>query len=402
MKEYKLAKGWAVFIYVTTPLLIAAFGYLLVAPLLPGGEKLWSIYWLLAPLSLGMLALCVIGIIDAVKGRFVIEADRVYRKEVFATRELLFQQIAGYRTDDRYLYIVPLEPHRKQVKLSRYFGGVAEVEHWLSARYPNLDEQEAEQEAVAILSDETLGYTIEEREAQLAKARRQAKALNWAGAIVAAWTLFLTKPYEAATLVCAGLPLVCLLVSRYSKGLIRVEERKNSAYPNVFSGVFFPSLILCIRALMDFNLLHPTTAWKATLLLAALFMVLLLGKKVTDRRSAKEWGTLVGLGVISLAYGYGAAVTFNCSFDQSIPLQYRAKVNGKHVSKGKTTTYYLTLTAWGPQPEEDDVAVSRTLYNQVQVEETVQVFFRQGRLGISWFRISAEDSGSALPTAGKH
>jgi hypothetical protein len=389
MKEYKLAKGWAVFIYLTTPLLMAVFGYLLLMPFLPGGEKDLQLYWFMAPISLGMIALCVIGIIDAVKGRFVIAGDRVYRKGVFRDRELLLYQIAGFRQDDKYIYIEPTEKSLKRIKISRYFGGTAEMLEWLSERYPDLDEQTAEAEKQEILSDNSLGYTVEQREEKLAVARKRAKALNWAGGLVAVWAFFFAQPYEAAILAAVVLPAISVLVSKYSGGLIRVEEKKGSAFPSVFSGVFFPAMALCLRALLDFNILRYENVWKATVLTGAVFMALLLVRsKEFLFQSAREYGVMFFFAVLAFAYGFGAVVTLNAVYDNSPAAVYQAQVTGKRISSGKSTTYYLTLTPWGPQKEADDVSVSKSLYNRLQVKDNVEVYLKKGWLGIPWFVVS--------------
>ncbi|WP_162944909.1 hypothetical protein [Flavisolibacter nicotianae] len=391
MKEYKLSKGWAWFIYIMAPLLAAVFIYLLVMPFLPDTKSSGTdqLKWFLVPISLLMIGVCVAGVIDAVKGRFVITQDSVYAKGVFTNRELLLHEIEGYRTDDRYIYIVPFDKSLKQIKVSTYFSGTGDILAWLSERFPDLDEQKAAAEEAEILSDETLGMGVEEREEQLRKARLKAKALNWAGGLVAAWTWFLPQPYEVVIFLCILLPIICLLLVKSSKGLIRMEEKKKSAYPSVFSGVLFPSLALCIRALMDFNLLQYGNVWKGTLMLAGLFMtVLLVRSKEFTFRSAKDYGLAFGITILVLAYSFGAVVTANCTWDNSTTSVYHAQVTGKHISSGKTTTYYVSLTPWGPQTKEDDVSVSKALYNRLQAKDDVSVYFRQGWFGISWFFIT--------------
>lgn len=391
MKEYKLSKGWAWFIYIMAPLLAAVFIYLLVMPFLPATKSSGTeqLKWFLVPLSLFMIGVCVAGVIDAVKGRFVITRDSVYAKGVFTNRELFLHEIEGYRTDERYIYIVPFDKGLKQIKVSHYFSGTADVLAWLSEYFQDLDEQKAAAEEAEILSNETLGMGVEEREEQLRKARSKAKALNWAGGLVAAWTWFFPQPYEVVILLCILLPFVCLLVVKSSKGLIRIEEKKKSAYPSVFSGVLFPSLALCIRALMDFNILQYHNVWKGTLLLAGLFMaVLLVRSREFTFRSAKDYGVAIGIAILVLAYSFGAVVTANCTWDNSTTSVYHAQVTGKHISSGKTTTYYVSLTPWGPQKEVDDVSVSKAMYNRLHAKDDVSVYFRQGWFGIPWFFIT--------------
>ncbi len=371
--------------------MMAVFSYLLFLPFFieDPNDKIWQIYWLLAPISVVMIALCICGVIDAAKARFVLETDRVWYKGVFADRELLLHQVAGYRTDDKYIYLIPNEKGLKRIKISRYFGGTAEILDWLSQRYPDLDEQKAEQERQHILSDNNLGFTVEQREEKLVAARKQAKALNWAAGVVAVWVFFFPRPYEPAILATMAIPLIGLLSSRFSNGLIRLQEIKGGAYPSVFSAIFFPSLGLCIRALIDFDILEYGNAWKGMFLVASLFMMItLIRSKEFLLQSAKEYGIVLFFAVLALAYGFGAAVTLNCVYDESPALVYGAQVLEKRVSGGKTTTYYLRLTPWGPRRNADDVSVGKAFYDRIQVKDDVQVYLRKGRFSIPWFVIA--------------
>jgi hypothetical protein len=336
-----------------------------------------------------MTALFVIGVLDAAKARFVIDSDRVWTKGVFTDRELLFDQIAGYRTDDKYIYISPLEKSFKRIKISRYFGGTAEILSWLSQHYPDLDEQRALSEKEEILANYELGYSVEQREEKLAAARKRSKTLNWAGGVVAIWTIFFPVPYEAAIVATLVVPLLCILSSKYSGGLIRLQEEKGSAYPSVFSGLFFPSLAIGLRAVLDYNILQYGNAWKGALLVAAgLMTFLLVRSKEFLFRSPKKYGIVFFFAVLSLIYGFGAVVTVNCTWDRAAPTVYHAQVTEKRVSSGKTTTYYATLTPWGPQADVDDVAVSKEMYNRLQKGDDVRVYFRRGLFSIPWFFIA--------------
>lgn len=95
MRTFKLAKGWAVFIYVTGPLMIALFAWLLIMSFVPSMNDGSSnqIYWFIAPLSIGMIGLCTIGLIDARKAKFVIDSDSVWITSTFTKRQLMLDEI---------------------------------------------------------------------------------------------------------------------------------------------------------------------------------------------------------------------------------------------------------------------------------------------------------------------
>lgn len=53
-------------------------------------------------MSLGMMAFMVVALIDTIKGKFVIDQDKVFTVSTFASRQLMFDEIKGYRITDQY------------------------------------------------------------------------------------------------------------------------------------------------------------------------------------------------------------------------------------------------------------------------------------------------------------
>src|SRR5687768_14960129 len=99
MRTFKMAKGWAIFIYVTVPPMIALFAWLLIMPFVPSMNDGTSnqIYWLLAPLSIGMIGLLAVGLLDAIKAKFIIDTNSVSITSTFTNRQLMYDEIKGYR-----------------------------------------------------------------------------------------------------------------------------------------------------------------------------------------------------------------------------------------------------------------------------------------------------------------
>jgi hypothetical protein len=87
-------------------------------------------------------------------------------------------------------------------------------------------------------------------------------------------------------------------------------------------------------------------------------------------------------------YGYGAVVTLNCMYDKSEPKTFNATILDKRISSGKSTTYYLELTPWGQQKEIDEVSVSKDLYNNLNKNDKVNIYYMQGKFDIPWFEVT--------------
>jgi len=389
MKEYRLAKGWAIFIYITAPLLIIVFGALLVMPFFPGMGVSLAVLWFLGPVSLGMIALMVYGLADAVKGKFVIDTDKVYTKGVFSDCVLKLDEIKGFRSDEKYIFIESNVKGKKTIKISVYYKRTDEIIAWLASRYPDLHILNAEQEEREILSNEEFGFTTEQREEQLKRARRAAAILNWAGGVTGAWALFWPRPYEYMLIASILILLIAIGILKLYNGLIRIDEKTGSVYPSVFWAIIASSMGLCLRALFDFDIFDYSNVWKPTVIIC-LFVVgaMIVGNKEFKFRQLKDYMVVLTISLLAFGYSYGSVVILNCYYDSSVPEMYSAKILSKRMSSGKTTSYYFKLTPWGPQKEIDEVSVSKDLYGELNEGNDVTVYLNQGRFGVPWYSVT--------------
>lgn len=391
MKEYKIAKGWTIFIYIIAPVFITLFLWLLFLPIIPGMENEINpnSYWFIAILSLAMIAFMVIGVIDAYKGKFVIEKNRIFTDGVFSKKELMLNEIKGYRLTDKFIFIESKNENKKGIKISSYFEKTSEIKEWLSHNFSDLDIVQANMERDEILKNQEFGSNTEEREAKLTKAFQTAKILNWIGGSIGAWTLFFPTPYEYAILASILFPIICLIIIKYHKGLIRVDERKGTAYPTIFWAIFASAMGLLIRGLLDFHISDYSKIWlPSVIILLAYLAVLCIGNKEFTRNDSKINLTILGFAIFIYAYSYSLVVTLNCIYDKSQPILYNSTVLNKRISTGKTKTYYLKLTPWGTAKEAEEVSVSRDLYDKLEYNEKVNIYFMKGRFEIPWYEIT--------------
>ena len=387
-QEYKIAKGWAIFVWIVLPLFMVLVGVLGVMPYQEEELNL-TLILILTPILVGLELLMVLGLIDIVKGRLIIEEDKIKGIGVFNTKVLSFQNIKGFKVDKNYLYYIPANDNYKRIKVSTYVGRYRELLSWSEQNFENLDLEEYVDEEKEILSNEEYGRSKEEREYKLAKAKRTTKLINTISWVVALSTWFYPHFYQIQIILCGLLPIIGLIIYKSSKGLIRLDEKPNSAYPNLFSTLFLPSCALAIRALMDFTIFEYLNLWKPIL---AVIIVLgfLIFKGSNDQYGLKSGTTyLVALGVLVFGgmYSYGLLITTNAAFDESEPTIYKVKVLDKRISSGKNRSYYLELSEWGPQKKIEEVSVSKNLYKSMEKGDSAVVYFNKGLYEIPYYMV---------------
>ncbi len=388
MREYKIAKGWAIFIWILGPGLIALFGFSGIMPFLAEDIN-FILALILTPISIGMIILMVFGLIEVYKGRLLIENDRLVSIGAFKTKELKFDEIKGYTVNEQYIFVEPKTKEKKRIKISQYFGGYQEIIFWLSSKYENLDIVNAQAEEQEILNDETIGWSRDIREVKLLNARKISRIINWLGGISFVWTLFYPEPYDLAVLSALVIPIIALISVKLSGGLIRIDKKNGSAYPSTIYAFIFPSLGLMVRSLFDYDIFDYSNVWlKAVLVTVAFLFILLVKQKEITFKKKQDFLTVSSMMMLLFAYGFGAVIYLNCNLDKSEPQHYSATILDKRISTGKHTSYYLKLTAWGQQKEIDEVSVGKGLYNRVEINNEINIYFRNGLLEIPWFIVT--------------
>lgn len=388
MKEYKIARGWKIFIYLTAPFMIGLFVWTLTIPF--ADDHFSPVAGLiLIPISLAMITLFVVGVVDTHLRRVLIADNEITTISILSRRTLRLHEIRGYTVNDQYIFVEPLSQERKRIRISKYTGGYAEILLWIDARFTDLDEQTAIEEANEIIANNSFGETPEARARKHLFARRIAHTINILSGLVFAWVLFSPKPYEYALITAILTPFIAIGTAKLSNGLIRVDEKKGSVYPSVLYAIIFPALGIMVRGVFDFNIYEYREIWTYVISLSVLMMAFTLfqQKELTFQNKA-DYVTVLSLGVFFFIYSFGTTIYVNCYYDNAIPQVHTSKVLSKQVSSGNTTTYYLELSPWGEQTEPEQADVSKNLYNEVQVNDDVNVYFYPGRLGISWFDVS--------------
>ncbi|RSK51162.1 hypothetical protein [Hymenobacter rigui] len=384
--SYGTAKGWRIFLYLLVPPLIVV---MLILPFLMTEEGWNGITIGFGILGWGLALFFVYGLVETYKARHIFSEQSIRYKGALRRKELPLEAVRGYRADDKYTYIVPVSNAYPSIRIGYTSEGYKEIQLWLAERFPNLDVQQQELEAQEILQDETLGRSVPEREEKLAQARQVARVLNTLAWAVAAWLFFYPKPYDVAVQASLGLPPVAALALLWYQGLLRADERKDSAYPALGSALFIPAVALMLRVLLDFELLDYSAAWQLAAAVAVLFGgVLAYGNRRFIKLPASRWGAVATVFFCALVYGYSAVVAINCVFDEATPRVYAANVISKHISSGKTTTYYLKVGAWGPRTAPEDVTVTEETYDQTMPGDSVRVYQFPGRLAMPWFTVS--------------
>lgn len=386
-KEFSYHLGWKI---VITIFLLAFIAFLIfLATISIKQSSQLAVNLGLFAMFLGLIALCVIGLIDIFKAKLIIEDDKIKSIGVFKTKTLLFSEIKGIKLDQNYLRFLSNNPASKNLLVSVYYGKFTEIKLWASERFVDIDMQELIINEKQVLENELFGDTEEERQKKLIAAKKTIKVLSVVSWIVALSFFIFPHFYQIQTILCAIIPIVGLLIWQRSKGMITLAEKPNAAQPSIGGAILLPVMALLVRALMDINIFSYDNLLKPLVAIVLLVLIFVIKAHHTklDFKKAKTYFILLGTVLLSAMYAFGIISISNTIYDNDGGELHAAEVLDMRISTGKSTSYYLKLSPWGPQTEIKDESVSKTLYENTQIGDSAFVYFSDGLYNIPYYII---------------
>jgi hypothetical protein len=326
---------------------------------------------------------------DTWLSRVVLHADEIVVRDL-RLRRLRREEIKGRRLTGQTTLI--LEKHSGgSIRIPLIIDRDELFDRWVRP-LPDLDAIDraaSEEQLRSFLANNKTGAN------DLRLGRLSAHVLNGASVVILAWAWAFPRPYGAAVLANALLPVAALVVIARFRGIVGIDSSRHDPRPNVALALIFPSCVLGLRAL-DYAVIDLVRLFSIGVPIG---LVPAGVGAWLDPSVKRRWLTASLFGVINVGYGVGGACLANSLLDSSEPVVYRSEVLGKRISRGKHTEYNLALAPWGPVEEREQVRVPRQLFDQLAKEDWVDVSLHEGALGMRWFRVKLPEDHRPRPLA---
>ncbi|QJB30505.1 hypothetical protein HF324_03690 [Chitinophaga oryzae] len=315
------------------------------------------------------------------------DGDGIRYRSFLYKRELLWDEIRGYRWKEGTLILMPAFKGKKKVRVSGQRRHCYKISDWIMARYPDLSDKVTDAVRLAAYqADPDYPHKIR-------MARYTARGFNFAAfaLMVACLPFFRPLPFTT-TLPWVPLLLIVVLTAIpaalvYHKGwLIVSENKKDGTLPAVLLAVLFAAAGLFAVGAHVYSLrLH--TLWLDALGVTAVFTLLVVfsSRRMKISVGNKIWGIISFL-IFFIPASFGSIVYLNTFFDRSTPQFFETTVSGKRISTGEFTSYYLVVLPWGPEKSGRSISVGKRKYDAAAINDTIRMELHQGALGLPWYR----------------
>lgn len=105
--------------------------------------------------------------------------------------------------------------------------------------------------------------------------------------------------------------------------------------------------------------------------------------KAVDKISVQ----LLLMAVTAIPYSIGGVLSLNGALDQTPGQVYQTAVTAHRVSHGRSTSYYITLSPWGPVTDRFETSVGRRFYNAVNIGDSLEVVLHHGWMHLPWYQV---------------
>jgi hypothetical protein len=351
----------------------------------PKSEPLLYLAIVFFPLGIYLLAM-------ALRSRLVIDGTRFEVRYAFTEKTADLSEIEGYRTistRNGSFWQLKLKEARGTISVQKSYDCDG-VRAWL-AQIPDLDERDRQALLEQIEQNQELGATPGERLAALNRAKQLNYGLS-AVAIAAALGFGLggAALHLPMAILLALLPAALIYLVHSKPLLYAIFKPKRD--PRTDLGIAF--MACGIGLIFGESSLHFVE--KISLLEYVGLVVLLFcaGIYSAARKNPQFWGAMIGMLFLASAYGYGLAAAADTVTDRSTPATYTARVESKHESHGRSTSYYLDLGAWGPMQGTNSLSVSDSNYENTSIGDQVCLELHPGVLHVQWYTM-VECAGTA-------
>jgi len=378
-REYRLS-GWMRGLYLVLGLIVAGMGATAAFAVMANRTDAGVAPLMVIPLAIGGYLVLL-----AVRSRLVIDGSRIEVRGAFAENSADLSEIEGYRTirtRNGSYWRIQRKDGRGSFNIQNSFAGDDNLRAWFQ-QMTNLDERDRTALLNEISQNAELGATPEDRLAALNRARQWNIGLS-VGSIAAALGLnFASENLQLPlAVVLAVAPLVALMMIYRQPLLYALGKPKRDPRTDL-AAVFLAAGLGMIFRNRSIEFFYEQPFWTAVLLLSLLYAALLY-KPIRCSGSSNS-PLFVGL-IFAGMLGYALVTAADTLADTSKASNFTVQVIGKHLSRGRSTTYYLDLAPWGPVEGSSKIHVPRSVYEASGEGDSVCLALHTGRLSLPWYQ----------------
>ena len=328
--------------------------------------------------------------------RIVLHADRIERINIFGTKSVAAETVAGYRSSWQPGVIVLMPKDEKGPALAVPEAARLDSagQAWLTS-LPDLDETLTAPAYEHARSDPRFGATEPARTAFVTATRESVKFINIAAWAVAFLGVLLPWPRTVAIALLTLFPLGALAYAARVHPLVRIAVEETKSRPLTLVSPFIACwLALSFRSLRELYLLNPFPLAIPAVIAA---VALAVAARRIDSKLRRDATAAWTFGIFAFAFYTGSAAgQFNELADPWPSRTYETIVEEVLAPEGRPTEYRLNLRPWGDGERDTGLAVPQHVHDSLAAGDRICITVHPGALAATWYEVERCSTSPAL------
>lgn len=207
--------------------------------------------------------------------------------------------------------------------------------------------------------------------------------LNISSFLLFPWIFFYPRPYTLSRTICLLFPITGLVLLFIFRAYIQFETKEEPFRSSIVGMYMIPSMVLALRSLLDFDVLHLKSIWIPIGIVCVLISLYLFFVTDEFRQRIIYFVTLVI--PFTFVFSYGFVMQVNCLYDYSEPVIYKTMIIEKKIVQTKRTWYEIRIKSWREKIKNKKITVSKKFYASVEKGGYITINEKKGLFGIRWF-----------------
>lgn len=337
------------------------------------------------PILLLVIFILVKPILNVFSYKMELHENKFYQKTLFSRFTLTFDQIKGYEKTLN-LKLIHTSDAQKNLSIPEELEPQQILEQFIIQNFEKITTEESigsEKIHAEIFQNPQFGHTVEKRQENLKKTKKQANQLQYFSQALFLYAFLFIAHAWVVTVSGTGLLLVLWFIYR-KKGLASLALHPQSIYPSYAALLWVFTGMLMLHGIFSYNLLYYHIVWNWAIPTALVFAGLAYWAVRRNFQLVPGFLRLNQIGVIliaSLVFGYYGIVGVNCVYDYNPTYTQDAIV----ASKEETGTSYDAEVVI-ERKQVLKLSVGSNLYQKIKAGDHLKVYIGSGAFNIPWVK----------------
>jgi hypothetical protein len=318
------------------------------------------------------------------KRKVIVTDIAIKYSSVCGSKELLKKDIKGFKRTEKAIIIQPEDRSLSVLKIKDYISisRYKELLELLKKDLIDLNTAEYEINKQNLIDGKPWDMLQEDIELKFNWYKKIAVRYSLVSVLLFILSIYILNVSMILTIIMLMYPFAGIGLIVFSKGIVNLSAKRNSAHYPIFIALLFSGLALAIHSTRAVEIIDVNTIFQPIIIIALIIIIiplLILVFKYRSDRIAVQLLCALGIAVV---YSIGMVLSINSSFDFTKPNHIKARILTREYTAKKPTYEIVILT--GNKNKFEFETIVKADPNETDLKGEIDISVSNGLLDIPW------------------